>query len=428
MNDNDIIDIQIEKSVFNEIYLPHLEDVSRTQIFFGGSSSGKSVFLAQRCVYDLLGGGRNYLVCRAVGRTIRKSVLNEIQKVIYDWGVQDLFKINKTDLTITCSNGYQIYFVGLDDVEKVKSIIPEKGVITDIWIEEATECDEKTIKQLYKRQRGGRSDTPKRLTMSFNPILQTHWIYERYFKKLAWADDQTEYCGGGLSILKTWYVHNRFLTQADIDDLENEEDKYYYDVYTLGKWGVLGHLIFTNWVVADLSDPESEYYLPPSLRVNRRCGLDFGFSIDPAAVSVSHYDRKHKTIYFYDEFYEAGLTNDLLANEVIKLIGNEPITCDSAEPKSIAELKQHGVNARGARKGKDSVMFGIQWLQQQTMVFDKSCINGINEVRQFHWKEDKDGNAIRQPIDKNNHFIDATRYAYEDESLVRETKARSWSG
>jgi phage terminase large subunit len=140
-------------------------------------------------------------------------------------------------------------------------------------------------------------------------------------------------------------------------------------------------------------------------------------------MAVTHYDQKKKTIYFYDELYETGLTNDVLAEEVKNLIDRDYVKCDSAEPKSIAELKQYGVNAQGARKGKDSVIFGIQWLQQQTLVFDKRCINGINEVRQFQWKEDKYGNAMRQPVDKNNHIIDATRYAYEDEALKREAVA-----
>jgi phage terminase large subunit len=346
-------------------------------------------------------------------------VFNEIQKVIIDWGVQELFHINKTEATITCANGYQIYFVGLDDVEKIKSITPEKGVITDIWIEEATECDEKTVIQLYKRQRGGDDDTPKRLTLSFNPILQSHWIYRRYFKNLAWADDQTVFCDDELSILKTWHIHNRFLTQADHDDLENEQDPYYYNVYTRGGWGILGNVIFTNWVIADLNDPNSEHYLPENLRTNRRNGLDFGFSIDPAALFVSHYEPKKKYIYIYNELYEAGLTNDVLAVEVKSRIENDLVKCDSAEPKSIRELQMYGVNAKGARKGKDSVIFGIQWFQQQTIIIDKHCINAINEFQQYKWKEDKDGNAIRQPVDKMNHLIDAGRYAYEDDAIIR---------
>ena len=241
------------------------------------------------------------------------------------------FKINETDLTITCRNGYQIIFAGLDDTEKLKSITSAQGVITDIWIEEATETEQASVKQLLKRQRGGSQDTPKRLTMSFNPILQTHWIYEEYFSKIAWADDQIEYTGDGLTILKTWYIHNRFLTEDDKRDLENETDKYYYNVYTLGNWGVLGNVIFTNWEVRDLSGMFDQF-------TNRRNGLDFGFSSDPAALSRSHYDRRRKTIYFYAELYERGLTNDVLAAELLPIIEQDQLRCDSAEPKSIAEL------------------------------------------------------------------------------------------
>jgi phage terminase large subunit len=408
-----MIEIEIPIEVFNPAYRPYINNTTRTQIFFGGSGSGKSVFLSQRCIYDLLRGGRNYLVCRAVGNTIRRSVFNEIRKVITDWNLNKLFSINKTDGIITClNNGYQAIFVGLDDTEKVKSITPEKGVITDIWIEETTECEEKTIKDLYKRQRGGKSDTPKRLIMSFNPILQSHWIYLRYFSAINWEEGQTVYQGPALLILKTWYIHNLFLTEADVQDLESEKDSYYFNVYTLGNWGVLGNVIFTNWRVEDLTELREQF-------VNRRSGLDFGFSSDPAALSLSHYDRMRKTIYIFGELYEAGLTNDLLAEEILPLSGRDAVICDSAEPKSIAELRKYGVNAKPAAKGKDSVLFGIQWLQQQQIVIDKSCINARNEFQQYKWKEDKNGNAMRQPVEKNDHIIDATRYAYENDATAR---------
>jgi len=122
--------VVIDKDIFNDIYYPHLNNHVRTQIFYGGSSSGKSVFLAQRCVFDILQGKRNYLVCRAVARTIRRSVFNEIHKVIKDWNLSSKFAINRSDGIITCTNGKQILFAGLDDTEKVKSITPENGVIT----------------------------------------------------------------------------------------------------------------------------------------------------------------------------------------------------------------------------------------------------------------------------------------------------------
>ena len=126
--------IQIDPIIFNDVYYEWLNNMSRIQIFFGGASSGKSVFISQRVIIDLMAGGRNYLICRAVGKTLRRSVFNEVKRRIMEFGVKELFSINNSEFTITCVNGYQAYFVGLDDVEKIKSIIPVIGVITDVWV------------------------------------------------------------------------------------------------------------------------------------------------------------------------------------------------------------------------------------------------------------------------------------------------------
>lgn len=397
----------------NDIYEPFMDCMSRVQIFYGGSASGKSVFLSQRPIIDLIAGGRNYLVARQVGRTIRGSVATELQKVIVGAGLSSLFTINKTDGTITCiDTGNQIIFSGLDDVEKLKSITPMKGSITDIWVEEATETSKDSIKQLMKRQRGGSKDKPKRITLSFNPVLKSHWIYKEYFSGIGWADTQAKYITPELSILKTTYKDNKYLTPDDVKDLENETDTYYHDVYTLGNWGILGDVIFTNWKVEDLSGMGDQW-------TNRRNGLDFGFSSDPAAVIATHYDKTRKTLYVFRELYETGLTNDILAERVREMIGTDRIICDSAEPKSIAELRNYGISAAPAMKGKDSVKFGIDWLKQQTIVVDKSCINLQNELSQYHWKKDAGGNSLPVPVDKNNHLIDALRYALEDEMTQR---------
>jgi phage terminase large subunit len=403
-------EIEIHPEVFNRTYIPYLGEMARTQVFFGGSASGKSVFLAQRCIYDVMRGGRNYLITRQVGRTLRGSVFTEVNRVVHEWGVAHLFQINKSDMTITCTNGYQIIFSGLDDVEKLKSLAPQKGALTDVWVEEATEADHSTVKQLYKRQRGGDESIPKRLTMSFNPIIQSHWIYNEYFSAIGWTETQTEYHSDDLNILKTTYLDNRFLTPDDRKDLENETDKYYYEVYTRGNWGILGNVIFTNWSVQDLSGMRAQF-------TDTRNGLDFGFSSDPAAYGKSHYDRMRGIIYIFEEVYQRGLTNPELADAIRPYSGNERVICDSAEPKSIQELVNCGINAYPAAKGKDSVNFGIQWLQQQTIIIDKECINTQNEFRQYHWKEDRSGNSIRQPVDKNNHSIDQLRYALEDDMV-----------
>ena len=406
--------IELDLSVMNDVYLPQLKNMARVQILYGGSSSGKSKFKAQQVVLDVMDnertGGRNWLICRQVGRTIRGSVAQEINRIIIEWGLSQFFSVNKTDGTITCVNGYQVIFSGLDDVEKLKSITPAQGAITDVWVEEATETNQDSIKQLLKRQRGGNPKTPKRLHLTFNPILKQHWIYQTYFNGLGWADDQTKYKSPELSVLKTTYKDNKFLTADDRAGLENETDTYYYNVYTLGNWGVLGDVIFTNWRVEDLSGMVDQF-------TNRRNGLDFGFSSDPAAAPVTHYDTKKKTIYIFKELYETGLTNDILAERLKELIGEERITADSSEPKSIQELNNHGVRAVGAVKGKDSVNFGIDWLKQQTIIVDKACINMQNELSQYHWKKDAGGNSLKIPVDKNNHLIDALRYAYEGDMV-----------
>ena len=394
--------------VINDIYEPQLENYARTQIYYGGSSSGKSWFLSQRCVLDVLRGGRNYLVCRQTARTIRGSVFQQIERVVREAGLLDYFTINKSDAVITCSNGYQILFAGLDDVEKIKSMVPAVGVLTDIWIEEATETERGDVKDLYKRQRGGDEATRKRMILSFNPILQNHWIYTEHFATVAWSDDQKEYSTDELSILKTTYKDNQFLTSQDIHDLENEKDKYRYNVYSLGNWGILGHVIFTNWRVEDLSGMHNQF-------TNHRNGLDFGFSVDPSALWQAHYDKRNKRIYVFGELYQKGLTNDLLAIEVKKMIGSEPVTCDSAEPKSIQELQNYGVSAQPAMKGKDSVLFGYQWLQQQEIIIDKNCVNTKAEISTAHWLEDAGGNAILKPSGTNDHLIAAGRYAHEND-------------
>jgi phage terminase large subunit len=410
-----MVQVEINKNIFNDAYYPYLRDTTPFAIFYGGSSSGKSVFLAQRCVFDLLNGGRNYLVAREVARSVRGSVAQEINKVITDWGVQSLFKVNKTDGTITCHNGYQCVFTGLDDVEKLKSITPAKGVFTDLWIEEATEADEMSVGLLIKRQRGGSDETKKRVTLSFNPILKTHWIYKNHFMCIKWSDDQKEYHDENISILKTTYKDNKFLTKQDVYRLEHETDEYLYNVYTLGNWGVLGDVIFRNVHIVDLNDETSEYYLPEAQRTNRRYGLDFGFSSDPAALVCIHLDKMRKRIYIFDEFYERGLTNQLLAGYLKPFISNNYVTCDSSEPKSIQELQTESISARGAKKGKDSVNFGVQWLQGYEIIISSNCINAKREFTTYHWKKNKDGDSMRIPVDKDNHLIDAARYALEDD-------------
>jgi len=400
--------LTVYDDIYNKVYIPYLDLEVRIQIFYGGSSSGKSFFLAQRCVEDLLAGGRNYLIVRNVSNTLRTSTFNEVKKAINDYGVSQLFNINKSDMIITCiNNGYQIIFKGLDDEEKIKSITPEKGIITDIWVEEATECSYEALKQLNKRLRG-KSKLAKRLVLSFNPIYKTHWIYKEYFKPISWADDQTEYKDEHLSILKTTYKDNEWLEEDDIYGLENEADEYFREVYTYGNWGVLGDVIFKNWRSTDLSGISHTFD-----RI--RNGLDFGYSQDPNAYVGVHVDKRNMRLYIFKGWQAKGLTNPEIAKLLLKDCSKEPVFCDSAEPKSIAELKSDGVDARPAKKGKDSILHGIKWLQKFEIIIDSSLQDVVNEFTIYQWKKDKNGDSLPIPVDKDNHSIDACRYATEIE-------------
>ena len=407
----------VPESLFNDVYVPFLKAGTRNQVFFGGASSGKSYFLAQRTVLDAL-HGRNCLVLRNVARTIRGSCWNEVVKAINKMRLGEYFTIGKTEMIITTATGSQILFTGLDDTEKIKSITPAKGVLTDIWIEEATEIARDDYKQLEKRLRG-ESKHSKRITLSFNPIFREHWLFTEFFGH--WVDGAKEYKGDGLSILKTTYRDNRFLTEDDIKALEDETDPYYKAVYSEGNWGTLGDVIFRNWRTEDLSDMKKtadKLYF----------GLDFGFSSDPCAVVKLHYDKAHKRIYVLDEIYERGLTNTALAPILKEFVGNHYVTCDSAEPKSIKELQNMGVKALGAKKGPDSIMHGIQWLQGHEIIIDSKCQHLKNEFQLYQWRKDKDGNSLRVPEDKNQHGIDGIRYALESESTARYATALNLKG
>lgn len=263
-------DIVLEnpEQFINPIYLKYLlRNQNPVQIYYGGSSSGKSHAIAQRVVLDVL-EGRNYLIVRKTGDSLRRSTFNEVVSKLYDMNVQNYFNVNKADMIITCKlHNRQIMFRGLDDVEKLKSIKPLNGVITDIWLEEATECSYADYKQLDKRLRG-RTDFIKRIMFSFNPIVKSHWIYEEFFKD-RWLDGGQYVESDGVSILKTTYRDNRFLTQDDIERLESEKDPYYRMVYLEGDWGILKGVVYENWEVKDFDKESFDTY---------RVGVDWGFA------------------------------------------------------------------------------------------------------------------------------------------------------
>ena len=404
----------LEQALYiNDAYLPYLEATQYTQIFFGGSSSGKSYFLAQRAVKDNV-EGYNYLICRNVGNTIKKSVFNEICKSISNMGLSSYYRINRTDLTITNKiNNKQILFAGLDDVEKLKSITPIDGVLERVWIEEATEVRREAYLQLKKRLRG-RTNKHKGIIISFNPVLKTHWIYKEFFEG-RWDESKNLYKDDRTIILKTTYKDNKYLTPDDIYELEHEKDEYFYNVYTLGNWGILGNVIFKNWTTQDLSSMVKSFD-----KIHN--GLDFGFT-NPNGLVRCHVSEKSKTIYVFDTLYKRGQTYESLISDLRQKIGSQLVTCDNEDSRGVFMLRQGGINAIEAVKGAGSVVSGIKWISGYKIVIDIRCQEFVNEIQQYHWREDKEGNVIEEPVKKNDHLMDAFRYSVE--SLMIQAQAQS---
>lgn len=237
-----IATLRIPAKAFNSAYKPYIYNKSRYLVFYGGSGSGKSVFIVQRYIVKLWQQKRcNLLVVREVGDTNRDSTFALFKQIINKWGLSQYFKIKESDMRITCKlNGNGVVFKGLDDSEKLKSITFDNGELTDVWIEEATEVPEKdtdgknAINQLDLRLRG--KGTDKQIVISFNPVDVNHHLKKRFFDKK--PDNAT--------VLHTTYKDNKFLDDDYRKLLESykDTDPYYYDVYCLGLWGVTGKTIF----------------------------------------------------------------------------------------------------------------------------------------------------------------------------------------
>ena len=238
------VNIKISKKVFNDVYLPYLENDDRYLIFYGGGSSGKSYFIAQRWVYKLINPSRcNLLVLRQTGDSNRRSTFPLFKQVISNWNLSQYFKINESDMRIICKlTGNEVAFAGLDDVEKIKSITFANGELTHEWVEEATECQEADINQLKVRLRGGNSK--KQMVLSFNPINIQHWIKKHFIDS------------GLAAVCFSTYKDNKFLTDDDRKALEDLQyvDEYTYEVYCLGKWGVIGKTVFNARAIQNRLD------------------------------------------------------------------------------------------------------------------------------------------------------------------------------
>lgn len=399
------IKISVSKSIFNDVYLPYLTDYKkRFEVYYGGAGSGKSVFITQKLVYKYLRySNRKCLVVRKVNNTLRDSVFALFKSILSNWGLYDLCKINKTDLTIELENGSHFIFKGMDDPEKIKSIAD----IDDIWIEESTELDDFDFDQLCLRLR---SRNPyNQVFCSFNPVSKVNWVYRRWFADDAIINENTR-------VLKTTYINNKFLPQSYIDNLleMKKSNPVYYRIYALGEFATLDKLVYTNWKVH-----EFDYLKILKEKYNRIAifGTDFGYTNDYTTLICSIIDEADKRLWIYDEHFERHMTNEDIFNMYTDhgVVG-ERIVADSSEPKSIEELRRLGCKRIiGASKGRDSILNGVQLLQQYEIIVHPRCVMIQEEFKNYTFVKDRStGEYLNKPIDKFNHGMDALRYSVMD--------------
>lgn len=346
----------------------------------------------------------NVLVVRKTERTLRDSCYSDLKWAIQRLGLDSYFSCTVSPLEITYKpTGQKILFRGMDDPLKLTSISVPQGYICFCWIEEAYEINkESDFDMLDESIRG---ELPpglfKRLTITFNPWSERHWLKKRFFDK---EDDS-------VLALTTNYLCNEWLDESDkaLFERMKANNPRRYQVAGLGNWGIVDGLIFENW--------KEEQFNIDDIKTNCESifGLDFGYTNDPTALFCGLLDKVNKKIYVFDEIYEKGLSNAAIYQRINdKGFSKELITADCAEPKSIDELRGLGLRRiTAAKKGKDSIMNGIQFIQDYEIIIHPKCVNFLTEISNYTWDKDKFGNAINKPVDDFNHLMDAMRYAIE---------------
>lgn len=406
----------------NEIFLPDIVGrgygtywnyKGRYRVCKGSRASKKSTTTAMNLIYRIMEYPEsNALVVRKTYRTLLDSCFAQLKWAVNRLGVKDYFDFKLSPLEIIYKpTGQKILFRGLDDPLKVTSVTVDVGSLCFLWIEEAYEImSESDFDMLDESIRG---EVPKghfkQITLTFNPWNERHWIKRRFFDKV----------DKDVLAITTNYTCNEWLDRSDLNVFERmkENNPRRYQVAGLGNWGIVDGLIYENF-------EERQFTLEDVKDYKTVAGLDFGYTNDPTAFFIGFLDKKDSILYVWDEMYSKGLSNKKIY-ENIKNMGysKEKITGDSAEPKSIDELKGYGLRIKGAKKGKDSILNGIQWIQDLKIVIHPRCNNFLTEISNYQWDKDKFGKALNRPIDDFNHLLDAMRYALEDDIQSKTIKA-----
>lgn len=383
----------------------------RYRVLKGGKGSKKSSVTALNLIYRIMKYKySNLLVVRSVMNTHRNStfaVLSWAQKKL---GVEKLWHNSVSHMEMTyLPTGQKIIFRGTDDVLKLAGLTVDTGVINFVWIEEAFEiASESDFDKLDLTVPRGEiyKGLFKQTTITFNPWSAEHWLKKRFFDN---PDDQT-------AVFSTNYLINEFLDDTDRQVFERmkKTNARKYAVAGLGEWGISEGLVFENWRVENrdyknFGDDWQAYF-----------GLDYGYVNDPTAFIAFFVNKKRGEIHIFDEFYEKKLLNSDIAR-LIKSRGyaKERIRADSAEPKSNDDLKRLGIHRiTPASKGRDSILNGIAKISEFSITVDQSCTNTIRELSTYCYSNKVNEKGLRLPEDRDNHLMDALRYAFEDVKYI----------
>ena len=342
----------------------------------------------------------NYLCVRRYGNTLRNSIYADTKWAISKLGLDAYFESTVSPMEITfIPTGQKILFRGLDDGLKITSITVEKGVLCFVDIDEAYEISEDDFNKLDMSIRGELPEGYfKQITLLFNPWSANSWLKARFFDV---EDDDI------FTKTTTWQC-NEWLGEDDrkLFLKMKEQNPRRYRIEGDGEWGIAEGLIYTNYKVEAFDVDE----IRRIAGIKSAFNLDFGFT-DPNAFVCEMVDNTNMKIYIFDEWYQTGVTNKVIAEQIKRMgYGNQRIVCDCAEPKSIAELQDEGILAEPSRKGKDSVNHGIQLIQNYEIIIHPKCVEFYKEISNYCWSKDKDGNPTDKPDHEFSHGMDSMRY------------------
>lgn len=372
----------------------------------GSRASKKSTTAAMKMIHNIMAyPDSNGLVVRKVFRTLKDSCFAQLRWAIRRLKVDKYWQITHSPMELTYKpTGQKIYFRGLDDPLKVASITVDQGYLCFMWLEEAYEVLTEADFDVLDESIRGAVPEPlfKQIMITFNPWNEKHWLKKRFFD----VEDPD------ILALTTDYRCNEFLDDADRRMFESmkERNPRRYQVAGLGNWGIVDGLVYENW-------REEAFNIGEILKIkdiDSVFGLDYGYVNDPSALFCGLADERNKRLYVFDEIYEKGLSNEALAKRITEEGYNKEIITAENEPKSNDRLRFLGISRiRTAVKGPDSIVAGVDFLQDWEIIIHPRCVNFITEISNYQFDKDKFGKTLNKPIDDFNHLMDAMRYAME---------------